>query len=945
MRRAQRLTTAMLATLGVLSGGLALSSAPAVAAEQWSVISTFGGASSAQPDPEPLSDPAGVAVNQATGDVYVVDKGNNRVEYFDSAGKYLGQFNGGGKDVAVEGKAAPAGRFSEPEGIAVDSDLGSPSFGDVYVVDFGHSVIDKFSSTGAYLDQLTPVEAGAELFGVAVDSMGSLWVWETAGEPTHELSGLIDEFSDAPANISLHVFGHELGEWPARGLAVDSNDNLYVGEAGGEPGDERRLTLLVAKSNSEFGQEERLDAEVSTAIAVDLSSDDVYIDNVSAVSVFGSSGSPLERFGAGALFDGSGMAVDSASGDVYVAEPANNRVFVFQRSATPQEPPPAPATDPASEVTGTSAVLNGELNPGGVAGGVGYYFSYNIGAGSSCTGPGSVRTPFDDGAANVTAAESVSATVKLHPHREYVFCLLADKFGATAGLPVTLTTGGVAPEVIAGSESASNVSPFEGQLTAVINPDEEATTYSFEYSTEGSVAGNTLAGVVQTASGAEMLPAEFAERTVNVKAHEAEPAATYYYRVVARNGTGTVRGNVEAYTKPPIIESESASAASSSVNLEATVNPDFQPTTYAFEYATSEAAIGTASATKVTGSLAAEAAGLPVSAEIFSLQPGHTYYYRVVAENGTTIKAGKPVDGTIHPFTLFALPAVTIGEAQSIIQTSATLSGTVNPEGAETTYYFEYVSEAGYQAALARGAANPYAEAETTAPVNAGSSYAEETIAPTLISGLLPGETYHYALVATNRFEAQATTLPRTLTTLPGTPPTVTTGAASAISQNSATLSGTVSTNSLQTEYGFEIGTEPGNYGPATGLGSIGGALSETVTVTVNELQPGTTYYYRVTARSADGASYGEPETFATPGFPALLTTPSSPPLIGIPGIAFPTGSLENTGTTIATKQLTRAQKLAAALKACHTRKGKKRTECEKQAKAKYATTKKKARK
>jgi len=39
----------------------------------------------------------------------------------------------------------------------------------------------------------------------------------------------------------------------------------------------------------------------------------------------------------------------------------------------------------------------------------------------------------------------------------------------------------------------------------------------------------------------------------------------------------------------------------------------------------------------------------------------------------------------------------------------------------------------------------------------------------------------------------------------------VSTGGMSGISQNAATLSGTVSTNGLQTNYGFEIGTEPNN--------------------------------------------------------------------------------------------------------------------------------------
>ena len=41
-----------------------------------------------------LAGPSGVAVNEATGSVYVVDRGNNRVEKYDASGAYIEQFNG-----------------------------------------------------------------------------------------------------------------------------------------------------------------------------------------------------------------------------------------------------------------------------------------------------------------------------------------------------------------------------------------------------------------------------------------------------------------------------------------------------------------------------------------------------------------------------------------------------------------------------------------------------------------------------------------------------------------------------------------------------------------------------------------------------------------------------------------------------------------------------------
>jgi hypothetical protein len=333
-----------------------------------------------------------------------------------------------------------------------------------------------------------------------------------------------------------------------------------------------------------------------------------------------------------------------------------------------------------------------------------------------------------------------------------------------------------------------------------------------------------------------------------------------------------------------------------------------------------------------------------------ALAPATTYYYRVIANNAQSEAEGKPVEGKVESFTTPPAPVVSTGEAQGVTQTTAALTGTVNPEGAQATYYFAYISEAGYQEALKKGAANLYAEGEASAVFTlnepGGGPYSgtnPQGIAPTPVSGLQPGQTYHYALVATSVVVGRQFGSDATFTTPAATPPLVSTGGVGGVSQNSATLSGTVTTNGLQTNYGFEIGTEPGNYGPATGLGSIGGAATEAVSVTLGELQPGTTYYYRVTATNADGTSQGQPATFTTPGFPVLLAAPAAPPLLAIAPFAFP--AEEKPGSS-PPKALTNKQKLAKALKACHKLKRKsRRASCERSAHQKYGPAKKSGRK
>jgi hypothetical protein len=972
MRGVRWLAATMFAVLGVL----VFMSAPALA-EQWRVIATFGGSTSTPMNPQPLSMPDWVAVNQSTNEVYVVDAGNNRVEYFSSTGEYEGQFNGA---------SAPTGVFSSPGGIAVDSDPSSPSFGDVYVIDAGHEVVDKFSASGVYLGQLTTGADGApfgELEGVAVGSDGEVWVLQASTEA--------DAYSNALANVFLssEALWSNGAQYIKPGLAVNSEGDLYGSfEVEGlvklPPGEARigRLNKVEAATG---------EAAAPTGLAVDPSTQNIYTDTGTSLELVSSTAvertPPIESFGEDSLSDGRGVAVDVASGDLYVAEPTGDRVLVFARSSAPQISPPAPSTEKATEVTPATWTLHGKLNPEGASGGVGYYFSYNAGVGSSCTGPGSVRTSFDSGIANVTGDTSVpvSATVKLHPHEEYSFCLVADGYGAVPGNEMSLKTGGEKPEVIADSEHATGTGKSYGEFTAEINPESEETKYYFEYSTEVSPSNpEELVGEIKTAPGEEpfpVLPAKFEEQGIGVSVSNVnlEPREdTFYYRVVATNGTGTTKGAVENYTKlPSAINKGFSELGSTSVKLSGVVDPGFRSTEYTFEYAAgphgeemlkngegTQAPEGSGTVRENKKTLVARCYGetlpiytggvnepftceneskptceegtpttsenslgeysllcvITVDAEFTSLQPGQTYYYRISVANQVTrattnLNNGEPIHSEIKSFRTWSPPvAVETGGAGSITRASAALFGSFDPRGYKASYYFQYVSEAFYQEALAKSE-NPYAVATSTSPVELGASEASQDVGPVAIGGLLPGTVYHYRLVADNVFGTEYGETEE-LKTAGSTGPFASTGPVSGVSQTGATLSGTVTTNGLKTNYSFEIGTEPENYGPAMGLGSLSGSTTETVSLTLNELQPGTTYYYRVTANNADGMVSGEPESFTTPGLPGLLTvSPAAPQLAGS-SLVFPS-SAANTVT---------AKKAAPKHGKKHTKKKKKKT-------------------
>jgi hypothetical protein len=280
----------------------------------------------------------------------VADRGNNRIQRFSSAGTYISQFNG---------SAAPTGALVSPTAIAVDNSTSplDPSAGDVYVIDTGHKVVDKFSAGGTYLGQISTGASGApfgELFGVAVDPNGLLWAYQESKE--------IDSYSNAPANVFLSSREMPLGTSP--GFAVDSEDNLYANR-----GDQE-----LAKLNSSGSiLMEAVETTTATAAAVEPASNDVYIDNVETVGVFSPAGVLVERFGSGQLSGGSGIAVYPKDGAVYVADSANNRVDVFVPEP-PGKPSVGAGTVFASAVTQDSADLHATINPHGAE--TTYYFQY-----------------------------------------------------------------------------------------------------------------------------------------------------------------------------------------------------------------------------------------------------------------------------------------------------------------------------------------------------------------------------------------------------------------------------------------------------------------------------------------------------------------------------------------------------------------------------------------
>lgn len=589
-----------------------------------------------------------------------------------------------------------------------------------------------------------------------------------------------------------------------------------------------------------------------------------------------------------------------------------------------------PVSEPATGVTATEATLHGELNPNASAT-AGYSFDYN--PGGSCEGRSTEAGP-----------EATGQGIKVHtlvaglvPSTEYTFCVVVshsegELVESVLGAPLSFTTASLAPTV--DGESASAITPISATLEAQVNPENETTTSCvFEYGTT-TAYGTTVPCEPETLEG-------FGDQTVTYPLEGLEPATTYHFRTVVANVTGTTEGADGEFTtapfQAPVVDSEIATAVTTTdARLEAQVNPNYQETTYSFEYSANEALSG---AITVTGAAPFPAGFGDQSASVDlsgALQPGTTYFYRVTAQNGTGT-----TDGAVQSFTTVGPPLVTTGSAGSITRSSVQLhGGTIDPVGAQVSFFYRYITQAGYEHGLSENPADPYAKGATTLPFGSVLAGFETRPVPVVaISELFPATTYHFALVAIN---SAGTTigLDATFTTAAPTPPRVSVGPAVEVGHTTARIVGTVDPAGLDTTWELQLSSEPGAFNTVT-AGSLPASAGATdLTLGLSFLAPGVSYRYRVAASNPDGTVSTNEGSFTTQAFPTPAGLPPAPAPVPYTPIAV-LQARESATTGHSQPSLTRRQSLAKALKACRRKHGRERAACERQARRKYGPERK----
>jgi phosphodiesterase/alkaline phosphatase D-like protein len=584
---------------------------------------------------------------------------------------------------------------------------------------------------------------------------------------------------------------------------------------------------------------------------------------------------------------------------------------------------PAATTDTPSSVTATSATFNGTLSPLNPEIAAQYSFIYNFGG--ECAGAFATQTEEAGTGAGGELAETANVT-ELQPNVAYTVCFVtSNMFGSQEGTSVHFTTLKAPPKIE--SESVVALDPFEAALEAQVNPNNEATSYKLEYS--NSESGGVLQPPVTTVKGTVPFPASYgAQQALVTTPATLTPGETYYYQFVAENGTPpATEGTLNNFTTPaalaPVIEAENATPLTpASEALEAQINTGYQATGYSFQYDEEEsvlrAGLGTTlpGGTLPTGSVFV--ASQHVSVPLTGLQPDRTYYYRVVASNAT---GPAPTLVNVAHFTTSNAPSVSTGPASAITPTSVTLTGGVNPDGLPTSYYFQY------------GGTNTYGHQTTIGQAGESTSTAMHAIP---LSGLEPGRSYHYRIVASNDNGQQTSYGQDETFATPPAPPTLGGLAVTTITQTTATITATLNPQGLPTHYELQVGPTPALLALQTS-GNTNSTTPVTLTLTTGALAPGSVYHYKLAATNPDGAT--EPEGTFTTNPPSTPTPQAAPPPI-VPYNTIAQLNEKEAKEHKPTKPPTRHEQLQKALKHCKTIKNKhKRATCQKQAHHKYAPT------
>lgn len=641
--------------------------------------------------------------------------------------------------IGPEGKGAP-GAFHNLKSVAVD-----PATGDVYVLEG-----DRVNEPG----------------------LGTLYKFDDEGEPL--------DFSATGTNFIEEVGGS--GFFADNQLAI-----APPGSGGGTAGDiyvaNGEVVKIYSSAGLELGQ---LNGHPSPSGVATDASGDVFVKGEGAHESFVYKYTPTTNpvtEGDESTFHS--IAVESAYN---LAVDSEERIYLAARSTTAQgngigedlwklQSLEAATTEVADQYSMAVAVEPGTND---------VYVSHGreivqFGEDASYTKEGSLIARFGMGQLAVRGGNYVQAP-GLAVAGEGGDLYVSNKHSISPGNPVTLGRVDVfgplttLPDALAKPTTsiAKNTAVLHGTISVDGGPE---ATCEFQYTTKTAFEAGGFEGGFAGAETAPCSPAGpftgSSTEAVSAAVSGLIPGTEYRYRLVGQNENGSL-GSDENGSEPegapsfetvPAFKVQTGSFAGlteTSVTLEGSINPEgVEVDECVFEYGETTAYGSIAPCEAPSGTEIGNGnAPVAVHAAVAGLAPGTEYHFRLVGGSAEFEVPGADADfGTKGP------PEILSQAFSGVGQTTATVSGSIDPHSVSTAYFVEYVTEAAF-------VKSGYATA-TKAPtggVAIGSGFAGVAVSQAL-SGLTPGTEYHFRLYAENTVGQHGEGSDRVFTTYAVTPP------------------------------------------------------------------------------------------------------------------------------------------------------------------------------
>jgi sugar lactone lactonase YvrE len=770
-----------------------------------------------------LIQPSGVAVD-GMGNLYIADDLNKRVVEVPA---------GGGAAIAIDPTVTGEG-FGDPRGTAVDG------AGDLFTSDLQYNRVVEIPAGGGAPFAIDPTVNGVGLdypCGMVIDGAGNLYIANV------DKSLVVEVPAGGGAAIAIDPKINGVGlSYPVT-LALDSAGDLFIA-------DEMANHVIEVPDVAEYPS-----GPAPVVIAPTVNGQSLYqpygvaVDAAGDLFIADSGNNRLIEVPAGGgaatvintTVNGKGLSLPvnitlDNGGDLFIADSGNNRVVEVERSQPPALNFAATAVGSTSsdspqtvqvENSGNAA-LNFPAPGSGNNPSISASFTLGSGGASDCPLVASGSSSPGTLAAGATCDLPISFQPASTGSIYGALTLTDNNLGAAApgyatqiislsgNAPVaSLSATGVAFGIQdVGTSSApqqvtlTNTGSAALAITSISVTGAEAASFVFP-----NPCGSSLAMGANCIIQGHFTPASAAALTAVIAITDSAGGSP---QIVTLTGTGVYAPTVTVTPSSPSITSAQALTATVAVSGGGgNPTPTGQVTLTSGSYSSAPTVLsgGSASISISAGSLAVGTDSLVAA---YTPDNASSSIYNSASGSNSVVVTG------------MLAPVVTTVVVSAATDNSATLAGTVNPNGADTQYWFLY----GVSSTLSGATQTPSQDAGSTPGVDAISAG---------VTGLSADTTYYYQAVAKNSAGTTSgaivsfTTIPAPYFSINGTSVTVTAGAATA---NTSTITATpwygfTGSVSLSCAITPQAASDPATCSLPTAV-TISGTAAKTATLTVS---------------------------------------------------------------------------------------------------------------